>query len=89
MIKDKSPKEEPKIEEKNVVKRKGVVVSDKGDKTLVVEVTTLRTHKKYQKQYRDTKKFKVHDEENKCKVGDKIEFVETRPISKDKKWKVL
>ncbi len=67
----------------------GVVVSDGLDKTIVVSVMAYKTHKKYLKKYRDSKKYKVHDEENKYKVGDKVSFVECRPLSKDKKWTVL
>jgi len=68
---------------------KGVVVSDKMDKTVVVSVSNFVKHPKYGKYYQVTKKYKAHDEENKYKVGDKVEIVETRPISKDKKFKVI
>lgn len=68
---------------------KGIVVSDKMDKTIVVAVNILKTHPKYFKKYRATKKYKVHDPENKYKVGDKVEFVGCKPISKEKKFKVL
>jgi small subunit ribosomal protein S17 len=68
---------------------KGVVVSDKMDKTVVVSVSNFIKHPKYGKYYKVTKKYKAHDEENKCKIGDKIEIVETRPISKDKKFRVI
>jgi len=83
--KTSSQKEKKKI----VNKQKGIVVSSSGDKTLVVEVTRLVFHKKYRKQYRDTKRYKVHDEKNKHQVGQKVEFVETRPISKGKKWEIV
>jgi len=73
---------------KKIAKRKGTVVSDAMDKTIVVAVETLKTHPKYQKKYRSTKKYKVHDEENKYKKGDVIEFVQCRPISKDKRFKI-
>ena len=75
---------------KNVIKRKfeGIVVSDKNDKTIVVAVTTTKLHPKYFKRYISTKKYKVHDEKNSCKVGDKVNFVECRPMSKDKKWRI-
>jgi len=66
----------------------GVVVSDKMDKTVVVLVSRFVKHPKYDKYYNTSKKYKVHDEENKYKIGDKVEIVETRPISKDKKFKV-
>lgn len=73
---------------KKIAKRKGTVVSDAMDKTIVVAVETLKTHPKYQKKYRSTKKYKVHDEENKYKKGDVVEFVQCRPISKDKRFKI-
>jgi small subunit ribosomal protein S17 len=74
---------------KNLAKKKGVVVSDKMDKTIVVAVESLKTHPKYLKKYRSTKKYKVHDEENKFKKGDKVEFSTCRPISKDKSHTVI
>lgn len=64
----------------------GVVVSDKMDKTIVVAVNTLKTHSKYLKKYRSTKKYKVHDEKNEKKVGDKVDFVQCRPMSGGKKF---
>lgn len=73
-------------EQKTVRKRKGIVVSDKMDKTIVVAVTDYKTHPKYLKKYRSTKNYKVHDEENKFKVGETVEFIECKPISKDKKF---
>lgn len=73
---------------KKIAKRKGTVVSDAMDKTIVVAVETLKTHPKYQKKYRSTKKYKVHDEENKYKKGDVVEFVQCRPISKDKRFTI-
>lgn len=75
------------IEKKSNV-LKGVVVSDKMDKTVVVSVSRFIKHPKYGKFYSRSKKYKAHDSENKYKVGDKIEIIETRPISKDKKFKV-
>ena len=68
---------------------KGVVLSDKMDKTVVVSVSRFIKHPLYGKFYKVSKKYKAHDEENKYKVGDKVEIVETRPISKDKRFKVL
>ena len=68
---------------------KGVVISDKMDKTVVVSVSRFIKHPKYGKYYKVNKKYKAHDEENKCKMGDKVEITETRPISKDKKFKIL
>lgn len=68
---------------------KGVVVSDKMSKTIVVMVTRFVEHKKYGKRIKLTKKYKVHDETNSKKVGDTVEIEETRPISKDKKFKIV
>lgn len=67
----------------------GVVVSDKMNKTIVVAVSRFVKHSKYGKYYQRTKKYKAHDPENKYKIGEKVEIVETKPISKDKKFKVL
>lgn len=69
--------------------REGLVVSDKMDKTIIVSIERKITHPLYQKTLRRNKKFKVHDEENKCKVGDFVSIIETRPLSKDKRWRVL
>jgi small subunit ribosomal protein S17 len=74
---------------KKAVAKKGVVVSDKMDKTIVVAVESFKTHPKYLKKYKSTKKFKIHDPENRYKVGDKVEFVQCRPISKDKRFRVV
>ncbi|MEK7471489.1 MAG: 30S ribosomal protein S17 [Patescibacteria group bacterium] len=68
---------------------KGVVVSDKMDKTVVVSVSRFVKHPLYGKFYKISKKYKAHDEENKYKIGDKVEIIETRPISKDKRFKVI
>lgn len=73
--------------EKGVVLR-GVVVSDKMDKTVVVSVSRFVKHPKYGKYYNISKKYKAHDEKNKFKVGDKVEIIEVKPISKDKHFKV-
>jgi len=67
----------------------GVVVSDKMKKTLVVRVDRMKIHPKYKKQYQQSRKFKVHDEQGGYKVGDVVRFVETRPLSKDKRWRVI
>lgn len=67
----------------------GVVVSDKMDKTCVVLVADRKTHPIYKKYITFNCKYKVHDEKNECKVGDTIEIVETKPISKDKYFKLL
>ena len=68
---------------------KGVVVSDKMDKTIIVSVSRFIKHPLYGKFYKVSKKYKAHDEANKYKVGDKVEIVETRPISKDKHFAVI
>jgi small subunit ribosomal protein S17 len=68
---------------------KGVVTSDKMDKTVVVEVTRFIEHKKYGKRIKKSKTYKAHDENNEKKVGDVVEIEETRPISKDKTFKVI
>jgi small subunit ribosomal protein S17 len=67
----------------------GIVVSDKVDKTVVVAFDTLKAHSKYLKKYLSTKRYKAHDPENRFKIGDKLKIMEIRPISKDKKWKVI
>jgi len=76
---------------KQIKKRKlhGVVVSDKMQKTVVVAVTHDKIHPKYLKQYKVTNRFKAHDENKEYKVGDKVTIEETRPISKDKRWRVI
>ena len=68
---------------------KGVVTSDKMDKTVVVEVTRFVEHKKYGKRIKKTKKYKAHDENNSKKMGDVVEIEETKPMSKDKHFKVI
>jgi small subunit ribosomal protein S17 len=68
--------------------REGVVVSDKMDKTVVVAVQRLVRHPKYRKYVRSRKRFKAHDEANECKVGDRVRISETRPLSRDKRWRV-
>jgi len=65
---------------------KGVIVSDKMDKTVTVLVNRYKKHPKYKKRYKISKKYKAHDEKNEFKIGDKVVIQETRPISKDKKW---
>jgi small subunit ribosomal protein S17 len=66
----------------------GRVVSDKMDKTVVVEVDRLYRHRRYKKVVRAVKKFKAHDEENACRVGDLVRIVESRPLSREKRWAV-
>ena len=66
----------------------GRVVSSKMDKTVVVTVETLRHHPLYKKTIRKAVKYKVHDEKNECKRGDTVKIIETRPLSKEKRWRV-
>ena len=69
--------------------RVGLVVSDKMDKTIVVAVQDSVKHPLYGKIVKRTVKFKAHDEKNECGIGDKVEIMETRPLSKDKNWRLL
>lgn len=69
--------------------REGVVVSDKMDKTVVVMEETHVLHPFYKKRIKSTNKYKAHDENNTCNVGDKVLIMETRPLSKDKRWRVV
>ena len=80
------------MEEKRVSSRKtrvGKVVSDKMDKTVVVAIEDHVKHPKYNKVMKRTIRLKVHDENNECGVGDKISVAETRPLSKDKRWRMV
>lgn len=67
---------------------RGTVSSNKMDKTVVVMVERVKEHPIYRKKYKVTTKFKAHDEKNSCQIGDLVEIVESRPISKDKRWVV-
>jgi small subunit ribosomal protein S17 len=67
----------------------GRVISDKMDKTVVLAVTRRISHGRYNKVVNRTTKFKAHDEKNECKTGDLVRFIETRPLSKEKRWSVL
>jgi small subunit ribosomal protein S17 len=69
--------------------RLGTVVSDKMDKTVVVQVTDRKSHKLYKKIVQRRVRFKAHDEGNECKMGDLVRIMETRPISRDKRWRVV
>ena len=71
-----------------VKERVGEVVSDKMDKTIVVAIENRDKHPKYKKIVVRTKKYKVHDEENQCKIGDRVRIRETRPLSRTKRWTV-
>lgn len=68
---------------------RGTVVSDKMDKTIVVEVSTAKSHPLYSKRVKYSKKFKAHDEANVAKMGDFVEIMETRPLSKDKNFRLV
>ena len=76
---------------KKKIKRtfRGIVVSDKSDKTVVVRIDRVKMHSKYHKRYTVSKNFKAHDEKNEYKIGDKIIIQECRPLSKDKHWRVV
>ena len=69
--------------------RTGTVISDKMDKTVVVKVQTLKEHRRYKKHIQQSTRFKAHDEQNQCKVGDRVRIMETRPLSHDKRWRVV
>ncbi|MBU3874405.1 30S ribosomal protein S17 [Faecalicatena sp. AGMB00832] len=78
------------MEERNLRKtRTGKVVSDKMDKTIVVAVEDHVKHPLYKKIVKRTYKLKAHDEKNECNVGDKVKVMETRPLSKDKRWRLV
>jgi small subunit ribosomal protein S17 len=67
----------------------GVVTSDKMEKTVVVEVATTQRHQLYGKVIRRVKKYKAHDEANECRMGDRVQIIESRPISRHKRWAVV
>ena len=76
--------------ERNLRKtRVGIVSSDKMDKTIVVSILDSVKHPLYKKVIKRTVKFKAHDELNECNIGDKVEIMETRPLSKDKRWRLV
>ena len=68
---------------------KGVVVSDKIEKTIIVKVVRFKKHSKYKKRYRVSRKYKVHDEKNEAQIGDQVVFEECRPLSKEKRWRLI
>ena len=76
------------VERNNRKTKVGTVVSDKMDKTCVVAIENFVRHSLYGKAVKRTKKFKVHDENNECGIGDKVKIMETKPISKDKRWRL-
>lgn len=69
--------------------REGIIVSNKMDKTVVVAEQTMVMHPIYKKRVKQTKKYKAHDETNACNIGDKVKIMETRPLSKEKRWRVV
>jgi small subunit ribosomal protein S17 len=69
--------------------RIGKVVSNKMDKTVVVAIETLVSHPLYKKSVKRTTKFKAHDENNECNIGDRVRIMETRPLSKEKRWRLV
>lgn len=90
--KDKTPSKDGQVKSSKETKGrflKGVIVSDKMDKTVVVLVNRYKKHPKYKKRYKVGKKYKADDPKNKYKIGDKVIVQETRPISRDKRWKVV
>lgn len=82
----RTEKPEPELGRRQ--ERRGVVVSDKGDKTIIVKVDVIKSHPKYKKVIRRTAKFHAHDETNTAGVGDTVRIVETRPLSKTKRWRL-
>jgi small subunit ribosomal protein S17 len=76
---------------KEIIRKRfsGIVVSDKSDKTIVVKVESVKIHPKYKKRYTSSAKYKVHDEKNEYKTGDKVSFIGCRPMSRDKRWRVV
>lgn len=80
IVKPKATKQKRRLE--------GEVVSNRMQKTVVVRVSRIKRHPKYKKYYRVSQKFKAHDEKNQCQIGDKVIIEETKPLSKDKRWKV-
>ncbi|MBS5037561.1 MAG: 30S ribosomal protein S17 [Fusobacterium sp.] len=69
--------------------REGIVVSDKMEKTIVVSIATMDLHPIYKKRVKKTTKFKAHDENNVAQVGDRVRIMETRPLSRDKRWRLV
>lgn len=85
----KTTTQQPHTQQSKKQQLRGIVVSDKMDKTVVVKIDVRKRHPKYKKTYTISKKFKVHDEANEYQVGDVVVIESTRPISKDKKFKVI
>lgn len=93
LIKKAGKKEVKTVEKEKIQTRKrilsGAVVSDKMDKTVVVKISWLKLDKKYKRRYRQSQKYQAHDPENKFKNGDNVSIIESPPISKNKKWRVV
>lgn len=90
--KDSDPKNMPEVKERKKSggrKLQGVVVSDKMKKTVVVAVSNYKLHQKYKKFFTSTNRFKAHDENGEYHAGDKVIIQETRPLSKEKRWRVI
>ena len=85
---NETTEETPEAERGRRQERRGVVVSDKADKTIVVKVDVIRSHPRYKKVVRRSVKFHAHDEQNAAGVGDTVRIVETRPLSKQKRWRL-
>ena len=83
------PERPERPERTNRKVRTGFVISDKMDKTVVVQIATLKQHPLYKKTIRHRVKFKAHDESNRCGVGDLVRIMECRPLSKEKRWRVV
>jgi len=77
------------LERKTRKTRVGMVTSDKMDKTITVSVVNMERHPLYGKAVKRTKKFKAHDELNQCQIGDRVRIMETKPLSKDKRWRLV
>ena len=85
----KQPQKEETSSKRKISLLSGIVVSDKMDKTIVVRIERVTKHSLYNKVIKKFLKFKAHDEENKAKTGDKVKIAETRPLSKDKRWRLV
>jgi len=88
MAENQNQSPEERVERKNRKSRVGIVVSDKADKTVTVQIERRFAHPLYGKQVAQTKKYHAHDENNEFQMGDKVRIVETRPLSKLKRWRV-
>lgn len=78
-----------KIKRHKRKEKTGIIVSDKMNKTRIVQIISVAKHRKYSRSIIKKIKFKVHDEQNQAKLGDKVKIMETRPISKDKRWRLV